>query len=175
MFFTARALFIAHPLRGTSPWKSPLRKTQFCTAAIFSTLISILPCSQARVVMPSKFNAQFSISRTGRCVWSLMKTKHWKSVPHARDKKSNYTGQNNDLMPKNDKAPVNLLRKYGLLPDCKTCPRCGTGKLSCLQHRLVGAMARRRCNAAMLQCQRMPDLYQFLTSPSSLCRRQASI
>eukprot|EP00435_Cladocopium_sp_Y103_P058360 s234_g20.t1 len=76
---------------------------------------------------------------------AAMKTKQWTSVPHVRDKKSKYTGQRNDrpkwqrtlwdLTPKNDKALVNLLRKDGLLPkwEGKTCPRCGTGKLSALQ------------------------------------------
>ena len=88
-----------------------------------------------------------------------MKTKQWKSVPYARDKKSNYTGQKIDrstwqrtlwdLIPKNDKALVNLLRKDGALPkwEGKTCPRCGTGKLSALQPGKVGAMLTHRRNA----------------------------
>ena len=98
-----------------------------------------------------------------------------------QDKKSNYTGQKIDrstwqrtlwdLIPKNDKALVNLLRKDGSLPkwEGKTCPRCGTGKLSALQPDKVGAMLRHRCNAKGCQTYINPHHLH------PLCRRQASV
>ena len=165
-----------------------VRKSPGCTAAILGSLVCPLRYSKARAVMPSKVNIPFPNPKKGKARMVLkrpaaMKTKQWKSVPYVRDKKSNYTGQKNDrsqwqrilwdLIPKNDKALVNLLRKDGLLPkwEGKTCPRCGTGKLSALQPGKVGAMPRHRCNAKGCQTYINPHHLHPILSLSTASER----
>ena len=153
-----------------------VRKSPVCTAAILGSLVCLPRYSKARAVMPSKFPVP-KCQEAPCC----HEDKAMEVCAICQDKKSNYTGQKIDrstwqrtlwdLIPKNDKALVNLLRKDGSLPkwEGKTCPRCGTGKLSALQPDKVGAMLRHRCNAKACQTYINPHHLH------PLCRRQASV